>query len=74
MQTERSSADTLLSTAAGWLARFSQCNVKYLALDPDEDRGLIQLLQARPEWTLDFWDRQGVLSVRSDVLAAQNAA
>jgi hypothetical protein len=74
MQTERSRADTVPFTAAGWLARFEQCDVKYLALDPDEDRSLIQLLQTRPEWTLDFWDRQGVLFVRSDVLAAQNAA
>jgi hypothetical protein len=73
MQTERTSAETLLATAAGWLAHFEQCDVKYLALHPDEDRGLIQLVQTCPEWTLDFWDRQGVLFVRSDVLAAQNA-
>ena len=80
MQTERTRADTLLATAAGWLAHFEQCDVKYLALDPDEDRSLIQLLQTCPEWTLDFWEppAQGqsalVLFVRSDVLAAQNAA
>ena len=73
MQTERTQADTLLATAAGWLAHFEQCDVKYLALHPEEDRSLIQLLQTRSEWTLDFWDRQGVLFVRSDVLAAQNA-
>ena len=68
MQTERTPVDALLSSAAGWLARFEQCDVKYLALDPDEDRSLIQLLQTRPEWTLDFWDQEGVLFVRSDVL------
>ena len=72
MQTERTSVNASLASAAGWLKRFEQCDVKYLALDPDEDRGLIQLLQARPEWTLDFWDRQGVLFVRSDVLRAQS--
>jgi hypothetical protein len=71
MQTEPIRAEALLSSAAGWLAHFEQYDVKYLALDPDEDRGLIQLLQARPEWTLDFWDRQGVLFVRSDVLQGQ---
>lgn len=71
MQTKRSRADTLLSSAAGWLARFKQCDVQYLALDPDEDRGLIQLLQTRPEWTLDYRDREGVLFVRSDVLQGQ---
>lgn len=74
MQTERTHADAPLSTPAGWLARFQECDVKYLALDPDEDRGLIQLLRSRPEWTLDFQDRQGVLFVRSDVLRAQGAA
>ena len=69
--TERTSATKLVSTAAGWLKRFEQCDVKYLALDPHEDRSLIQLLRTRPEWTLDFWDPQGVLFVRSDVLRAQ---
>ena len=73
MPAERTGADTLLS-AAGWLKRFEQYDVQYLALDPDEDRGLIQLLQTRPEWTLDVWDPQGVLFVRSDVLQAQSAA
>jgi hypothetical protein len=71
MQTERTSADTPLWSAAGWLKRFEQYDVKYLALDPTEDHSLIQLLQTRPEWTLDFRDRQGVLFVRSDVLRAQ---
>ena len=74
MQTEHTHADSLLSPAAGWLARFEECDVKYVALDPDEDRSLIQLLQSRPEWTLDFWDPRGVLFVRSDVLRAQGVA
>ena len=74
MQIDRTSADTPLASAAGWLARFEQYDVKYLALNPDEDRGLIQLLQTRSEWTLDVWDPQGVLFVRSDVLQAQSAA
>ena len=43
------------------------------------DYGIGYLLQSRPEWTLDFQDRRGVLFVRSDVLCAssmpaQNAA
>lgn len=77
MQTKRTSADALLSTAAGWLTRFEQHDVKYVVLDPDEDRSLIQLLQTRSEWTLDFWEppAQGqpalVLFVRSDVLHSQ---
>jgi hypothetical protein len=50
------------------MARFAQCDVKYIALDPNEDRGLIQLLNSHPEWTLDLQDRQGVLFVRKDVL------
>ena len=71
MQTEYTHTDSLLSFAAGWLARFEQYDVKYIALDPDEDRSLIQLLNSRSEWTLDFQDRQGVLFVRSDLLQAQ---
>ena len=74
MQAEHNSADTPLASAAGWLKRFEQYDVQYLALDPDEDRSLIQLLQTRPEWTLDVWDSQGVLFVRSDVPQAQSAA
>ena len=62
-----------MHTAAWWLRMFDQCDVKYLALDPDEDRRLIQYLQEEPGWTLDFWDRQGVLFVRSDVVQAQRA-
>jgi hypothetical protein len=67
MQTQRTRASSTVS-AAGWLKRFEQYDVKYLALDRDEDRGLIQLLWTRPEWTLDFEDRRGLLFVRSDVL------
>ena len=74
MQTECPGANTPLASAAGWLKRFEQYDVQYLALNPDEDRGLIQLLQTRSEWTLDVWDPQGVLFVRSDVLQAQSAA
>jgi hypothetical protein len=73
MQTEPTRAEALLSSAAGWLATFEQYDVNYLALDPDQDRELIQLLQTRPEWTLDFRDRQGVLFVRSDALQGPGA-
>ena len=72
MQTQRTRASSVLS-AAGWLKRFEQYDVKYLALDPDEDRGLVELLRTRPEWTLDFEDRGGVLFVRSDLLGMQGA-
>ena len=71
MQTERTDTDLLPSSAAGWLARFEQYDVKYIALDPNEDHGLVQLLNSCSEWTLDFQDRQGVLFVRSDVSQAQ---
>ena len=77
MQTEHPCADTLLSSAAGWLARFEECDVKYVVLDPNEDGSLIRLLQSRPEWTLDFRGSPAqeqpapVLFMRSDVLRAQ---
>jgi hypothetical protein len=74
MQTRRAHTDLLFSPTAGWLVRFEQCDVKYLALDPDQDRTLIRLLQSRPEWTLEAWESPvrgqpaPVLFVRSDVL------
>jgi hypothetical protein len=71
MQTEGTRADPLLDAAAGWLRRFEQYGVQYIALDPDEDRGLVQLLQSRAEWTLDLQEQRGMLFVRSDVLAAR---
>ena len=78
MTTERSTSRQQTSLVhvrsdAWWLSMFEQCDVKYLALDPDQDRSLIQLLQSRPEWTLDLWDQEGVLFVRSDVFQAQGA-
>ena len=70
---KRSSDDSALWSDARWLKTFEQYDVKYLALDPEKDHSLIQLLQARPEWMLDFWDREGVLFVHSDVVQAQTA-
>jgi hypothetical protein len=68
---ERSFSNTLVHAATRWLRRLEQSDVQYLLLDPDEDQIVVQLLETRPEWTLDFWDREGLLFVRSDVFQAQ---
>jgi hypothetical protein len=70
---ERSISDILVRSAARWLRRLEQSDVQYLVLDPDEDQVVVQLLETRPEWTLDFWEGEGLLFVRSDVLQAQGA-
>lgn len=68
MSTERLRSLAPLRSAAWWLRMFEQCDVQYLALDPHQDRRLIQYVRAQPRWRIDLWDPEGVLFVRDDAV------
>jgi hypothetical protein len=73
MPTEPSRSCPPPPSEAWWLGMFEQCDVQYLALDPNEDQRLIRYVRTQPRWRLDFWDPEGVLFVRSDVCQSQCA-
>jgi hypothetical protein len=56
----------------GWLKTLDDYGVQFLALDLESDRWLVKLVQAQPEWVLDFKDGESALFVRKN--AAQTVA
>lgn len=57
-------------TAINWLDLFDRHGVQYLALDRQSDRALIELVRTRPEWTLDWQERDWLLFVRAEIAPA----
>jgi len=60
----RSGAQTGISRH--WLDVLEENNVRYMALDPLHDRKLIELLENRPGWVIEFSDDKGILFVRDE--------
>ena len=63
-----------------WLKMLDRFDVRFLALDLEVDRGLVEFFDAQPEWIVDCVDDESVLFVRSydaperEGLAAQGSA
>lgn len=57
-------------TAVNWLDLFDRYGVQFLALDWQNDRVLIELVRARPEWTLGLQDGNSLLFVRAEATPA----
>ena len=51
-----------------WLDVLQENHVRYMALDPQHDARLIELLQTSPEWKVDFADAEAIFFVREDKL------
>jgi len=56
--------------AQGWLRGLDEYDVRFLVLDLDSDRKLVEFFQSQPGWTVDFEDGEAVLFVRADVAQA----
>lgn len=47
-----------------WLDVLEENNVRFMMLDPHHDRKLIEQLQTRQEWMIEFADDEAVFFVR----------
>jgi hypothetical protein len=54
-----------------WLDVLEENNVRYMALDPQHDRKLIEQLQTRQGWVIEFANEEAVFFVR-DEMAVSN--
>lgn len=50
-----------------WLEVFDAYGVQFLILDPDGDGELLELVRSRPEWQVDFEDKEAVIFARAEV-------
>jgi hypothetical protein len=50
-----------------WLDVLEENNVRFMALDPQHDRKLIEQLEIRPGWVIEFSDDEGILFVRDEM-------
>jgi len=48
-----------------WLQMLNEFDVRFLALDVEMDRALVEFFQTQPEWTIDCRDEESVLFVRA---------
>jgi hypothetical protein len=61
----RSGAQTGISRH--WLDVLEENNVRFMALDPQHDRKLIEQLQTRPGWVIEFANEEAMLFVRNEM-------
>jgi hypothetical protein len=48
-----------------WLALLDSYGVQFLILDIEQDGDLLQSVQSKPGWTIDFQDTENVLLART---------
>jgi hypothetical protein len=61
----RSGAQTGISRH--WLDVLEENNVRFMALDPQHDRKLIEQLQTRPGWVIEFANDETIFFVRDEM-------
>ena len=49
-----------------WLDVLEKNNVRFMALDPQHDGKLIEQLQTRPGWLVEFANEEAIFFVRED--------
>ena len=57
--------ETGYALGAYWLKMLDQFGVRFLALDLEGDRGLVEFFAAQPGWVVDCMDDESVLFVRA---------
>ena len=50
-----------------WLDVLEANNVRFMALHPQQDEKLIEQLQNRPEWAIEFVSDEAIFFVRSEM-------
>lgn len=50
-----------------WLDILEENHVRYIALDPQHDAILIEQLQTRPEWLVEFANDEAIFFVRDEM-------
>jgi hypothetical protein len=50
-----------------WLDVLEEYNIKYMALDPLHDGKLIEQLQTRPNWIVEYANEEAIFFVYKDV-------
>ena len=63
-QTHKTSAQTGISHY--WLDMLEEHNVKYMALDPMHDKKLIEQLETRPDWIVEYATEEAIFFVREE--------
>ena len=47
-----------------WLDMLEEHHVRYISLDPQHDKKLIEVLRSRPEWVVEFADEEAIFFFR----------
>ena len=50
-----------------WLDVLEENNVRFMALDPQNDEKLIEQLQTRPGWAIEFASNEAIFFVRGEM-------
>jgi len=61
----RSGAQTGISRH--WLDVLEENNVRFMALDPQHDRKLIEQLENRPGWVIEFANEETIFFARAEI-------
>jgi hypothetical protein len=56
--------DPNIQISRHWLDVLEEHHVRFIALDPQHDKKLIQALQSRPEWIVEFANEEAIFFVR----------
>lgn len=54
-----------------WLDVLEENQVRFMALDPQHDRKLIEQLQTRPDWVVEFTTEEAIFFVRQPDIQPQ---
>jgi hypothetical protein len=58
---------TQIEISRHWLDMLEENHVRYIALDPQHDAVLIEQLQTRPEWLVEFANEEAIFFVRDEM-------
>ena len=65
MSQDSAAVGTGRALGARWLKMLDQFSVRFLALDLEVDRGLVEFFLSQPGWVVDCRDKESVLFVRA---------
>ena len=71
MQTQAISIGVSTNISRHWLDVLEQHNVRFMALDPRHDGKLIEQLQTRPGWLIEFASEEAIFFVRDEPVGNQ---
>jgi hypothetical protein len=71
-QAERPLAARANGTNENWLRVLETYQVRFLVLNLDSEREMVELFRSQPEWVVDFEDGESIIFSRAEVAGPEN--